>query len=74
MNLVDYLESTGTTQDAFAKSVGVTQGAVHQWVTGKLKVTPEKAREIERATGGKVKRMDLRPDIFGPIPKESAAA
>lgn len=65
MNLIDYLKTT--TQEAFAKEVGVTQGMVHQWASGKSPITPERAADIERVTGGQVTRIELRPDVFGPI-------
>jgi DNA-binding transcriptional regulator YdaS (Cro superfamily) len=50
-----------------AKAVGLTSAmAVSQWrVRG---VPPQRARDIERATGGAVTVHDLRPDIFGPAP------
>jgi DNA-binding transcriptional regulator YdaS (Cro superfamily) len=32
-------------------------------------VPPERAADIERMTEGKVTRMDLRPDVFGPLRK-----
>lgn len=66
MNLKDYLESTSTTQEAFAKEIGVTQGMVARWVAG-VKPTAERAADIERASGGKVSRLELRPEIFGPL-------
>lgn len=65
MTLSDYLQDT--TQTAFAEMLGVTQGLVHQWLNGDTKITAERAREIEIKTGGKVTRMELRPDLFGPI-------
>lgn len=72
MKLHEYLETT--TQDALAKRIGVTQGTVHQWVSGKLPISAERAADIERATDGKVTRIELRPDVFGPIePSEQAA-
>ena len=64
MDLRTYLESTGTTQATLAATLGVTQGLVHQWVKGLTKITPERAKAIEEATGGTVKRHELRPDIF----------
>lgn len=65
MELADYLEENGLSQEAFAKSVDVTQGAVSQWLTGATKISPEIAKKVERVTAGKVRREDLRPDIFG---------
>jgi DNA-binding transcriptional regulator YdaS (Cro superfamily) len=62
MNLNDYLKTT--TQDAFAKAVGVTQSMVAQWVAG-ARITAERAVMIERATNGAITRGELRPDLFG---------
>lgn len=69
MDLKTYLELNRLTQACFAKKINVTQGLIHQFVSGKTRVTAERAVEIERATGGAVTRTDLRPDLFGdPIP------
>lgn len=62
MNLKKYLETT--TQAAFAHTLGVTQGLVSQWVRGVTRITAEQAVRIESATEGKIKRHELRPDIF----------
>lgn len=48
-----------------ARRLGVTRQAMHQWMTGAELVAPSRALEIERLTGGKVTRPDLRPDLFG---------
>ncbi|MEX3628444.1 MAG: YdaS family helix-turn-helix protein [Burkholderia sp.] len=63
MDLKTYLQQT--TQTDLAHRLGVTQGLVHQWVTGKTRITAERAVEIEKATGGQVTRQKLRPEIFG---------
>lgn len=65
MTLSEYLEQENLTQEAFAELLGVTQGAVNYWI--RAKIPPDRAREIEELTGGKLKREDLRPDLFGPI-------
>lgn len=62
MNLKTYLETT--TQAALARRLGVTQGLVHQWVSGKTRITAERAIEIENVTGGQVRRYELRPDLY----------
>lgn len=63
MDLKTYL--TDKKQRELASALGVTQGAVSQWVTGRVEITAERAIQIENATGGAVSRNDLRPDIFG---------
>lgn len=50
-------------QAAFAKALGVTPMAVSQWKA--RRIPPERCRDIERVTNGKVTRRDLRPDLFG---------
>jgi DNA-binding transcriptional regulator YdaS (Cro superfamily) len=61
MKLSDYLKTT--TQSALAKQVGVSQGMVHQWVTGLRPVSPDKCILIERATNRAVTCEELLPDF-----------
>lgn len=65
MDLRTYLKKPGITQEGFADKVGegVSQGLVGQWLTGRTKITPDRAIEIEAATGGEVRCEDLRPDL-----------
>jgi len=44
-----------------ARVLGVTKSAVHQWKLPGRKVPIEKCLAIERATGGRVTRGELRP-------------
>ena len=62
MTLAEYLSSVS--QRSFAKRLGVHTSLVWQWVNGRTKVTAEKALLIEQATGGAVRRQDLRPDLW----------
>ena len=66
MDLTAYLEKHDLTQEEFAKSIRVSQGLVWQWLNGRTRVRPERAREIERVTNGEVMAHELRPDIFDP--------
>lgn len=66
MNLSDYLKKHELTQSAFAERVGVTQGMVAHWVTGKHRVSAESAVKIEAATDGAVGKHELRDDLFDP--------
>lgn len=61
MKLNEYIEAT--TQSAFASQIGVTQGMVHQWISGIRQVSAERCLDIEKATGGQVTCEELRPDI-----------
>jgi DNA-binding transcriptional regulator YdaS (Cro superfamily) len=65
MDLKTYLQNGDHTQASFAELMGVTQGAVHQWLSGRIRITAERAKQIEKITRGKVKSRELRPDIFG---------
>lgn len=64
------IEICGGSQQALADAAGLTQPGVHWLLKGEGKVKPETALAIEAATGGKVTRHDLRPDLY---PRESAA-
>jgi DNA-binding transcriptional regulator YdaS (Cro superfamily) len=61
MDLKTYFKTT--TQDSLAKALGVTPGAVNQWVSGLTTVSAERCIQIEQATGGQVRCEDLRPDV-----------
>lgn len=56
----------------FARRMGVSVVMVHKWLTGRARLTGERARQVEHIVGGVVKRHELRPDLFDP-PAESAA-
>lgn len=73
MNIADYLSEAQLTQQEFAAMVGVTQGRVSHWLNGE-KVPADRCVRIEAATGGKIARNDLRPDIFGESQPVRAAA
>lgn len=49
---------------SIAAICGVTREAVRNW----KRIPPNHCIAIETATGGKVTRYDLRPDVFGPAP------
>jgi DNA-binding transcriptional regulator YdaS (Cro superfamily) len=56
------VESMGG-QVKLAKPVGVSASMVYQWVRGIRQVPAERCPSIEKATGGKVRCEDLRPDV-----------
>lgn len=56
-------------QAELARRIGKKQAHVWNWLHRDNEVPAEAAIPIETATGGKVTRHDLRPDIFGPAPK-----
>ena len=54
-------------QSRLADLLGVSPSFVSQWVAGARPVPATRCGAIESATGGKVSRADLRPDVFGEV-------
>ena len=54
-------------QATLAKMLGVSPGAVSQWISGHRPVPVERCVSIEVATNGIVTRRDLRPDDWHAI-------
>lgn len=74
MKLTAYRKSQGLSQAAFAERMGAagfdcTQSLVSQWELGAVELTAERCGQIEQVTRGEVTRVDLRPDLFGPLPE-----
>ncbi|KWR80334.1 transcriptional regulator [Cupriavidus metallidurans] len=63
MKLTEYLDTTKTSQAAFAKQLGVSQGLVHQWLSGKRPVAAEQCPAIERITHGAVTCEELNDKV-----------
>lgn len=61
MNPVKRASSIVGSQTLLAKHLGVTQGAVHQWITSGVPI--ERCIPIERLTGGAVRCEEMRPDV-----------
>lgn len=59
-------------QSELARQVNTRQGTLWKWLR-KGVVPAEKCAAIERATGGKVTRYQLRPDVFGTAPSDASA-
>lgn len=53
-----------------ATALGIKPPSVAEWIKRGL-APPERCIAIEEATGGKVTRYELRPDVFGPAPADS---
>lgn len=49
--------------NALAQQLNVSAAAVGQWKSGERRVPAERCPEIERATDGKVRCEELRPDV-----------
>lgn len=53
-------------RQAIANDLGVTEFTVFHWENGTRRTPAERVLAIEKATGGKVTRYELRPDIYPP--------
>lgn len=47
-----------------ARALNVTKTAIKKWQLGENRITAERAIEFEKATEGRFKRQDFRPDLF----------
>lgn len=55
---------------SLSKAVGVKPPSIHNWLkTGRA--PSHRVLAIEAATGGRVTRFQLRPDVFGPDPAKA---
>ncbi len=57
--LLDAFDYFGGTKIAFANAIGVSNGLVHHWFSGRSPVSLKKAFKIEKMTRGTVKAKDL---------------
>jgi DNA-binding transcriptional regulator YdaS (Cro superfamily) len=62
--LKKYLIDSGTTQRQLARQVGVTDNFVNHWVHGRRPIPIVRAKKVEEATKGAIRREQLYPDIF----------
>jgi DNA-binding transcriptional regulator YdaS (Cro superfamily) len=70
MNLKDYTDKH--TQIALARAIGAAPSFVNQWVNQGRPVPVPFCVSIERATGGQVTRIELRPNDWQAIWPELA--
>ena len=63
-----YREKHSLTQRELADKLGVSQNFISKAELGERFFSPKKATEIEKKTKGAIKRVQLRPDIFGSAP------
>lgn len=70
MRAIEHLEPQ--TQARLAEVCDQRPQEVYRWVK-RGKPPAQYCLAIEEATGGAVTRYDLRPDVFGPAPKQDAA-
>lgn len=62
MNMLDFMKVNNLTQSDFARSLGVTQGAVSQWLI--RGVPPERVLSLCQESGWQMTPHELRPDIY----------
>lgn len=68
MNAIsEYLARTGKTQSEFAAQLGVTQGAIYHYVSGRRPVSEKMCVRMETITNGELTRPMLRPDDWAEI-------
>jgi DNA-binding transcriptional regulator YdaS (Cro superfamily) len=60
---IDHAAEILGSQTALAEHLGVSKGAVSQWKDADRRVPAEYCPLIERATEGKVRCEELRPDV-----------
>ena len=71
MDIITYRQSTGLSQEAFARLLAAagspaTQALISMWEKGTVVVPPKRWQPIELVTEGAVTRQDLRPDLYPP--------
>jgi DNA-binding transcriptional regulator YdaS (Cro superfamily) len=71
MTLSEYLDLHGLTYTDAAKALGCASQYVSRVARGERNPSPALTLEIERWTGGAVRRQTLRPDVY---PEDTAAA
>lgn len=73
MTLSEYRKTERLSQSRFAEAMTAagfptTQALVSQWESGAVELSAERCAQIEQVTAGAVTRIELRPDLFGPLP------
>lgn len=63
MDLKTYLSQERGRASKLAEALGVTPTAVSEWASEKKSVPAERCIAIERATDGRVRCEDLRPEV-----------
>lgn len=73
MDAIDRAAEVLGSQTALAELLGVSKGAVSQWKDPGRRVPAEYCPLIERATQGKVRCEELRPDVAWEVLRLQAA-
>lgn len=67
MDLKNYLIESDTKKAEFARAINVSAALLHQWIESIRPVAIQHCPAIEKQTGGKVTRKELRPDDWHKI-------
>jgi DNA-binding transcriptional regulator YdaS (Cro superfamily) len=67
MDIPAYLAKHKLSQKQFGERIGVSAGAVWQWLNGYARMSGEKAEEIVRTTHGEITQRDLWKYLVGKI-------
>lgn len=73
-HLANWLLGEGRTAASLAQALEISRGHLSHIMSGRFRPSAELAVRIERETAGAVKRAALRPDLFGDVQAEGAAA
>jgi DNA-binding transcriptional regulator YdaS (Cro superfamily) len=65
-----YRESLGLSPEEFAQLLRIPRPTLRSLENGTRLITAERAMEIEAKTQGALTRIELRPDLFGTLPKQ----
>ena len=60
-------------REQIAQQLGITEGAIRHWANGTRRIPAEQVLALESATGGRVTRYELRPDLYPTAEALSAA-
>jgi DNA-binding transcriptional regulator YdaS (Cro superfamily) len=66
-DFMQYLRAGGGAQKRLASEIGVSPALVWQWAHGHRPIAAHHCRTIERATAGRFRAEQLRPDVFLPV-------
>jgi len=71
MNISDYREKHGLSREQLGALIGVSAEFVRLCECGRRRLSPDRARLLEDATGGELSKHETRPDIWA-APTEAA--
>jgi DNA-binding transcriptional regulator YdaS (Cro superfamily) len=74
MKLAEFFASERGAQSKLAAAAGIPAPMLSQWASGARPIPAERCPEIERATDGKVRCEDLRPDVAWDVLREQVAS